>query len=190
VPESKVDLVFHPVRIRILQALIRGEELTAGQLGERLPDVPPATLYRHLNKLTAAEMIIVVEERPVRGVVERVYAAPIEAAALAPEEMAEASRADHLRYFTIFLASLLGEFSRYLEREEVDFVADGVGYRQFPLYLDDAEFEQLIGELNALLLRALEKEPRADRTRRMLTRIILPSSEASTRNQGDENDDR
>lgn len=49
------DLLLHPVRIRIVQALLDGSELTTGELTARLGDIPVATLYRHVAKLSAGE---------------------------------------------------------------------------------------------------------------------------------------
>lgn len=42
---TKVDLLLHPVRLRVVQALL-GQEMTPQQLVDALGDVPQATLYR------------------------------------------------------------------------------------------------------------------------------------------------
>ena len=44
------DLLLHPVRLRIVQALV-GSPMTPLHLKEQLGDVPQATLYRHLSQL-------------------------------------------------------------------------------------------------------------------------------------------
>ena len=44
----------------------QGAPETAQQLSEELQDVPQATLYRHLNKLEHAGVLVVAEERQVR----------------------------------------------------------------------------------------------------------------------------
>ncbi|HEX8361975.1 MAG TPA: helix-turn-helix domain-containing protein [Longimicrobium sp.] len=184
-PESRAELIFHPVRMRILQALLRMGKLTPGELGKTLADVPPATLYRHLNRLAAGGIVQAVEERPVRGVVERVYAVSLAGASLGPDELAHAGREDHIRYFTVFLAGLLDDFQRYLDAPSADFARDGAGYRQIPLYLSDEELAGFTAELNRVIQGALLNEPRPGRRRRVLTRIILPSPEHDT----DERDD-
>ena len=47
----KEDLLFHPVRLRIVLATA-GRQVTAQQLAGELPDIPQATLYRNINMLT------------------------------------------------------------------------------------------------------------------------------------------
>ena len=187
VSQSKSDLIFHPVRMRILQVLLRADRLTPGELGVALSDVPPATLYRHINRLAKGGVIEVVEERPVRGVVERVYAVNVQGGAyLSATEMEHVGREDHIRYFAVFLAGLLDEFERYLEQPAANPGEDGVGYRQFPVYLNDEELDEFLGAMNALILRAMRNEPQPDRTRRVLTRIIIPSKETTSTDGRDE----
>src|SRR6185437_14890770 len=96
---APAELLFHPVRMRIIVALARGAQLTAQQLGEVLADVPAPTLYRQLKKLHEGGVLDVVEERRVRGTVERVYALRLGGPGLNPN-LAQASREDHMRYFT------------------------------------------------------------------------------------------
>ena len=72
--QSKMKLILHPVRMKIIQSLLNGKNMTVQQLSQRAKDVPQATLYRHLNKLLEAELIQVVQENQIRGTVEKVYA--------------------------------------------------------------------------------------------------------------------
>ena len=58
---APAELIFHPVRLRVIVALARSTPMTAQQLAEVLGDVPPATLYRHLNKLLVGGILRVVE---------------------------------------------------------------------------------------------------------------------------------
>src|SRR5215472_6962500 len=113
---SRADLILHPVRMRLIITLAR-RQLTARQLSELLPDIPQATLYHHLGTLTRAGLLRVVSERRVRGTVEKRYAIADDNAALSPTDLANASREDHLRYFTMFVATLLGDFARYLQQD-------------------------------------------------------------------------
>lgn len=168
------DLLLHPVRLRIVQALAGGRRLSARELGVELGDVKPATLYRHVAVLSAAGVLALVEQRPARGTPERVYALSEGAANVAPEELASATTEDHLRWFTIFVAGLLGDFGRYLAGE-VDLIRDGVGYRQVPLELTDRELAELTGRLNAALAPVLTNRPAPERRRRMLTTILMPA---------------
>ena len=175
---SRADLILHPVRMRLLVALAR-RQLTARQLSELLPDIPQATLYHHLGTLTRAGLLRVVSEHQVRGTVEKVYAITDDNATLSPADLAGASREDHLRYFTIFVAMLLGDFARYLQQDApIDLLADGVGYRETPFYLSDDEFLQAAAALNRVLLPFLENQPSSNRRRRLFTTIVFPDVES------------
>ena len=70
---SIAEVVLHPVRLRIVQKL-GGRELTTGALRKELPDITQATLYRHVSALIDAEIVTVVDERRVRGTIERTLA--------------------------------------------------------------------------------------------------------------------
>lgn len=174
---SRADLVLHPVRLRLLATLAR-RELTARQLSALVPDVPQATLYHHLGLLTRAGLLRVVAERPVRGTVEKRYALVEGQLPLRPDDLANASRDDHLRYFTIFIATLLSDFTRYLQREgPIDLFADGAGYRETPFYLSDEEFAQASAAVSHALLPFLENQPAPHRRRRLVAFITFPDAE-------------
>jgi DNA-binding transcriptional ArsR family regulator len=173
------ELALHPVRIRILRA-VAGARLTTHDLAALLPDIPQATLYRHLATLVKAGLIEVVEERKIRGAVERVYALPAHGATLDAAALATATPDDHTRYFTAFVSSLLSEFSRYLARERVDFAADGAGYQQIILHLTDAELARFAADLNQVIGPLLAHEPGPDRVPRLLATILLPVDQPAT----------
>ena len=162
------------MRLRILQTFIGGQKLTPNQLRASMPDVPPATLYRHVNALTRGGVLRVADRRQVRGAVEKLYELIEEEAHLSAEDVAHASRADHRDYFTTFLFSLLGEFERYLRGGRIDLAADGVSYRQVALHLTDEEFAVLIQSIRSPLKAALANQPAPDRRRRLLSIISIP----------------
>jgi DNA-binding transcriptional ArsR family regulator len=174
VAPGAADVLLHPVRLRIVQA-VAGRRLTAKAIAEALGDVPQATLYRHIGILAEAGILAVAELRPVRGATERTYVLSEGAANLEPAALATASREDHLRYFTIFVASLVADFGRYLHAGDPDLLADGVGYRQVPLELSDQELAELAGRLNAALAPVLHNAPSPERRRRLLTTVVVPT---------------
>jgi DNA-binding transcriptional ArsR family regulator len=175
--ENLVDLVLHPMRMRIVMALA-GREMTAQQLAETLGDVPPATLYRHLNRLHEAGVLTVAAERRVRGTLEKVYTLSRQGGFMDPQEFAALSREDHLRYFTTFVASLLDDFSRYVKNPEpINVLSDGVGYQKFPLELSDDEFAAVATGINAALIPYLNNKSAPGRKRRIFATIVMPEIE-------------
>ena len=71
--DVNTDVLLHPVRIKILTALA-GQEATPSDIAAAAPDIPKASLYRHLNILRACGAIQEVREYRVRGTFEKVYA--------------------------------------------------------------------------------------------------------------------
>lgn len=140
-----------------------------------LPDVPQASLYRHLAALVKGGAVDIAEERKVRGTIERVYTLPVTGATLA--DPSTVTPAEHERYFTAFVSTLLSDFSRYLSRERVDLAADGAGYQQVVLHLDDAELAAFAEGFAALLKPLLANGPREGRTARLFATILMPDDE-------------
>jgi hypothetical protein len=175
---ATADLLLHPVRLRIVQAFLGDRALTTSALGAELADIPAASLYRHVARLVDAGVLAVVAERRVRGTLERTYVLRLSAASIGPDQLATMSTDDHRQAFTAFVAGLLGDFDRYLARGDVDLPRDGVSYRIAGLWLDDAEFSELLRELARVLAPRLAKAPRRGRKRRILGSVLLPGDGA------------
>jgi DNA-binding transcriptional ArsR family regulator len=167
------DLLLHPVRMRILQALFDADPLTTAQLRERMPDIAPATMYRQIAVLAEAGVLEVAEERRVRGTTERSYRVRKEEAVVDPAARAAMSREEHLRAFTTFAASLMGDFDRYLAHKDADPVADGVVYRQAAVCLTEEEFDVMIEEIERAVVSRVGKT-RDGRIRRIISLVAVP----------------
>ncbi|WP_100406206.1 helix-turn-helix domain-containing protein [Bacillus solitudinis] len=172
---KKADVILHPVRMRIIQALMSYQKLTVQQLVEKLEDVPQATMYRHLRILTDAQAIKIVESNKVRGTIEKVYAVSREQVIITEKDITEMSSEDHLRYFMMYQANLLKEFEKYvIKHNSENFKQDGLGYWQSTLHLSDKEFAAFSEELKALLEKAAEKKPTPERKERTMATIFIP----------------
>jgi len=150
--------------------------MTAQQLQERIGDVPQATLYRHLRKMVEAGVLLIVDEIPNRGTLEKVYMLPAKAASVTAEDLEQATPDDHLTYFMNYLANLIGEYGRYIQRSGVDLVKDGVSYRQYSVYLSEEENLELLYKLRDILIEAMNNEPDGNRRRRLLSIIDFPEA--------------
>ena len=175
---TSADLLLHPVRLRILQAFLGDRALTTAHLRAEMPDVAPASLYRHVALLVDAGVLSVVGERRVRGAVERTYVLRVAAASVNLDELERMSREDHRQLFMAYVAGLLGDFDRYLEREDIDLLRDGVSFRLAGLWLDDAEFAELVRELIRVIQPRLANAPKPGRRRRILGTVLLPGEDA------------
>ena len=175
---SSADLLLHPVRLRIIRTFLGDRALTTADLRRELPDVPPASLYRHVARLVHAGVLSVVSERRVRGALERTYVLRVAAASINLDELDRMTREDHRQAFMAFVAGLLGDFDRYLSREDIDLARDGVSYRMAGLWLDDTELSELARELARVLQPRLANPPRRGRRRRILGLVTLPGEDA------------
>ncbi|GAB7192999.1 helix-turn-helix domain-containing protein [Kineococcus sp. NUM-3379] len=169
------ELLLHPVRLRIAQAFLGERTLTTGDLRRELPDVPAATLYRHVALLAGNAVLEVEAERRVRGTVERTYRLRTGAASLGPDDVRGMDAGDHRRGFLAFAATLLADFDRYLDAGEPDLARDQAGYRQVGLHLSDAETAELVAELRAVVERRTRLRPAPGRRRRVLSTVLLPA---------------
>lgn len=179
--ESRADVILHPVRMRIIQCLIN-QQITAQQIRELLPDIPQASLYRHIKKLVEAEVIHIVDEIPIRGTVEKVYSINNPSKmTLGVEEVNTLSKDQHMGLFIKFMANLMGEYERYLNQDRFDIVVDGVSFRQTSMYLNEEEFSQFIKEIVGVYSKFTQIKPEKDRRRRTVATIIIPEQSLGNR---------
>jgi DNA-binding transcriptional ArsR family regulator len=165
------QLLLHPVRMRIVVALARGDPMTPQRLAARLPDVPPATLYRHLRVLAGAGVLSVVGERRIRGAVERTFALQRERASLGPADLAAATPEERMRAFTTFVAVLLADYAAVVRRSAA--ASSEAAFFVTPLQLTDEEFAAFGTELQAVLQRAMATPPSPTSRRRTLATILI-----------------
>lgn len=174
--QQLLDDMLHPVRMRIIVALSGSQGLTPLQLAERLSDVPQATLYRQIGRLAKSGILAVIEEHPVRGTVEKVYALnQATPAHIDPQGFAELKKEDHLRYFSAFTAALIEQFSAYLNHSpQIDPVADGMGYTQVVLAMNDEELAAFALAVNQAIAPYFNREDAPGRKKRIFSTIMFP----------------
>jgi len=175
-PSPKAGLILHPVRIQIITAMST-QRMTARELSEVMPDIPQTTLYRHLNALLEGGIIKVVEENPVRGTVERVYAL-VAPPSLTPEDLRGMNKQDYERVATMALSSFMSDIRRYLEHKpdgaHIDFLADGMDFNKVQLNLTDEEFHAMNRQIFTIMVAAAENQPSPERKRRIFSYLFIP----------------
>ena len=169
----KEDLLLHPVRLRIILAAA-GREVTAQGLASELPDIPQATLYRHINMLADTGILCVVKEQRVRNALEKTYALPHQTLMLTVEDLEDAEPEDYIRLFTQSLGLQLGYYTRYIQQGDVDFARDNVLFQMFPAYLSEVEMKELGQAIQAVLLTFVKNKPSPERRRYILGLTSLP----------------
>jgi DNA-binding transcriptional ArsR family regulator len=169
-----VDLLLHPVRLRIVHALSGGRAVTTADLCARMPDVSKATVYRQVSMLAAAGILEIAGEQRIRGFIERSYRLRPERAVIDAATAASATPEDHRRAFAVAMAILLAEFNAYLDGDDADPAADLVGYRQHSVWLSPRERAELIEDLRSVLVSRLAQEPSPERRQHLISPILFP----------------
>lgn len=179
-----IELLLHPVRLRLVHALSGGRTLTTGELCARMPEVPRVTVYRHTALLVKAGVLEVADEHRVRGAVERRYRLHQDRPRIDEEAAAAMSLDDHRRGFAVAMAVLIAEFNAYLDREGANPTADLVSYRQGTLWLSPEELTELVEELLPVLRPHLGNQPALGRAPYLLSPILFPTESRRHRDDG------
>ncbi len=169
---SKADLITHPVRARIILS-ITGRTLTTQQIAVLLPDIPRASLYRHIRELAAADILSVKGETRIRGTLEKIYFARPEAVLLSPEEMENTSHEQYLRLVTSFLSGMIHVYQAYLAEQGAGLSLEAAA-RSVPLYLSTDEFQTLKRQLLELIEPLKANEFTSERRRRLICILGVP----------------
>jgi DNA-binding transcriptional ArsR family regulator len=175
-----LELLLHPVRVRIVHAMSGGLTRTTSDLLTRLPDVSKATVYRHVSLLAAAGVLEVVSEQRVHGAVERRYRLHRPRAVIDPDAAASMTLEEHRDGFTAAMAALVAEFNTYLDQPHAKPTEDKVGYRQIPLWLSQDELAELISQIRSVLLSKTDNQPAPGRRLHLLSPIIFPIGKTET----------
>jgi DNA-binding transcriptional ArsR family regulator len=172
-PGSRLAAILHPVRLRIILAL-QGGRLTTQEIRTRMPDVPQATLYRHISHLIQAGVVEVVGRTQVFGTVERTLAL-VEGQTLAsPEEFAKLTPEEMTQYFSIFLGALLEIFSKYARIPDRDFGRDSVTFVTQTVNLTPEEARELRTEIHRRMAEWGKNPALEGRQRRTLAFCSIP----------------
>ncbi|WP_412537741.1 helix-turn-helix domain-containing protein [Longispora sp. K20-0274] len=169
-----VGVLLHPIRLRVVHAFAGDRTLTTSDLGERLPDVPKTTLYRHVGILATAGLLEVTGEQRVHGAVERTYRLNRARTRISAQDAAAMTPDDHRQGFAAAVAALLADFNAYLDRPDADPTADSVGYVQVPLWLSQDELAVMVEQVRAVLAAQVDNAPRSDRRLYLLSPILFP----------------
>ncbi|MGG2052790.1 transcriptional regulator [Lysinibacillus pakistanensis] len=151
---NKAEVLMHPVRMKILQALMHDKEegLSTLEMISIIKDVPQATLYRHIQILVDENIIKIVKERKVRSVTEKFYAVNEGAAKLSKEDWTKLTIKQKLNYVSYYQLALLSQYQNYLHSlDEKERLADLATFSFIDLTLTTDQFKNFENELNNLI---------------------------------------
>ncbi|MDO5294927.1 MAG: helix-turn-helix domain-containing protein [bacterium] len=163
-------IIMNPIRQRILQFLMIHTTGTAGEMKVELNDIPPASLYRHIKVLAEAGLIEVVEEKKIRGTMEKTYG-------LKKQPMGEVTEQDVGSIIQTGLFSLMSSFGQYFSKEGNDPVKDMLNFSTSTLMLSDEEYMQFLMKIGEAINGVIKNQPQEGRKPRRFTIISSPCEE-------------
>ncbi len=174
---KRFSLISHPVRLRIAQ-LLYGRQLTTTQIAAAMPDVPKASLYRHVQRLLEGEVITVVETHLVKGIEERVYTTVKSALHLTAEDRQAGIDVDEFADFIrIYGALAVDDMATYVaSHPQLD--VNVLAFRDYDFYATDEEFTALRDAIWRLLNEAQARSASHECTARRLLVLSFPAQES------------
>lgn len=163
-----MEACMNSTRQRIIQVIMIKKEATAAKIGEELPDIPRASLYRHIKILLDAEILVVVKEEYKRGSMEKTYA-------MAEKEPYENTNEEYNSLIQSALMGLQGEFYRYFNGENPDPKRDLLTVASASLVLSDEEMMEFITAYGQLIQKYMQKKPQENRKVRKVTFVVSPN---------------
>ena len=159
------EIVMNPVRQRIFQYFLLHETGTVKEIRKALPDVPSASLYRHIKILADSSILTVVDENRIRGTVESVY--KLNKDAMSTED--ESGNAVQMS-----LLSICAAFAKYFSGGHADPQKDMLLFTNCTLRLTDGEFSDFLSEINQVAVKYMKKEAADGSKTRQITLISAP----------------
>lgn len=145
-----IKVLSNPVRIQVMQYLQIHGEATTKQISEAINDIPAPTLYRHINTLLQEEVLIVKEERKVRGSLERLLT-------INKDKFTAMENGSVADVAYQFLMEIYARFQKYSMKPNADPRKDRLSLRTRMLCLTDEEFDAFMQEIGAVMDKYGEK---------------------------------
>ncbi|PFY15218.1 transcriptional regulator [Bacillus toyonensis] len=153
---NKVEILMHPVRMKICQVLMRNREngLTPLEMVKIIKNVPQATLYRHLQTMVESGIVRVIKEKKVKSVSEKYYAINEEDAKIEGSEWKRLSNEEKLNYISYYQLSLMIQYQSYLKNlGEQNNQEDNATFSVVELKIDEEHLIKFQNELNELMTK-------------------------------------
>lgn len=166
--KNYMEACMNATRQRIIQIIMIKKEATSAEIGEELPDIPRASLYRHIKVLLDAKIITVVKEEFKRGSVEKTYA-------IASQVPYENTNEEYNGLIQSALMGLQGEFYRYFHGEDPDPHRDLLTVASASLMMSDEETMDFIKAYGDLIQKYMKNKPAEGRKVRKVTFVISPN---------------
>jgi len=167
-----IKIMMNPIRIKIIQELRLKGNATTKEIQAACGDIPQATLYRHINELLKNDIIQVVDENIINGIIEKVYAIKTDPSAEILKDPSKISKEQYLDIFSQYMISILGDFKSYIEHEEaIAKLTTSIGFSSTSIFLSDEELRELSTEIRESIRKRVSNLPEPNRKLRKISNI-------------------
>lgn len=173
--EPKImDCFTHPIKCKLLLELYSAGKATAKQLAEVYNDIPQATLYRYLKRMTNDGILKVVEENQVRGTIEKTYAVAIDLDSNGQELIGANAGDAYMQMFMQYIFGFIKRFQEYCKNPNINIPKDQSGFSLAPIYATDDELAHALDEYAKIIQFLYRNKPTPGRKLRTVGLIISP----------------
>lgn len=169
-----VEHLTNPVKCKLLLDIQIKGRATAKQLAETNPDVPQATLYRYLKKMTKDGMLKVVEEHRIRNTIERVYAVAESMGGDTKKLLEENNGPAYMQIIAQGVMGILREFREYTSRDGIDILHDGSGLTVVPINVTFDELNEVMTKIGEIVAPLAQNPSAPGRSLHNLCFVITP----------------
>lgn len=161
--------IANPQRQRMIQFIALNEKATVSDISKELADIPKPSLYRHIKILLDAGCIEIIDEKAVRGAIEKTYA-------IAKQPITDVNNDDIEALMQNQLLMISSSFAKYFGNENAEPAKDMLSVNTATLQLSDEEFAELYKKIGEVYSLYLNNKPGGDRKQRTVTFISSPAN--------------
>lgn len=172
--KKMMEVMTNPIKCKLLFEISFCKQTTAKHLSEKFSDIPQATLYRYLKKMTSDNILKIVEETQIRGAVERTYSVAIDLLEEGTKIINTNSGEIYMKTFTQYVLGFMKLFQEYCNSDNIDIQKDKSGFSLAPIYLTDEELERLITKIHEAVKPYRNNESNENRKLRSIGVIVSP----------------
>lgn len=175
--QNVLKTLMNPIRIKIFLHIQKAQHATTGDIARAMPEVPQASLYRHISKMVKEGILSIESENKIRGVYEKTYIIKNDPLVDIEQIVKDKDREQLFNLCYSFTMSILSNFDRYLNQDDFDLREDRVGFRTVPMYMNDDESDEFIKGMHDLLTKYSGNESSDGRRLRQYSYAFLPADE-------------
>lgn len=164
----------NPVKCKLLLEIYKSGRATAKQLSEKYYDIPQATLYRYLKRMTDEGILKIVEENQIRGTIEKTYALAVQLNDEIKGSM-DTNLGDALMLmFMDYMMGFMKQFQDYCKRPDIDIKNDMPCFSLAPIYATNEELGAAMMDFGKTIQVLLANQPSPARKLRTIGIMVTP----------------